>query len=102
MTSFFDLRNAAISDQDILSNTNVRDRESRALIIVKLGFSVVAPIRMMIHFSTKGSRASCWALFHRWISSRKTIVGIFVEKFFFAFAMILVRSSFLLVTQERW
>ncbi len=41
----------------------------------KYGFSVVAPISVTRPSSTAGSRASCWALLKRWISSRKNIVG---------------------------
>ncbi len=41
----------------------------------KYGFSVVAPISVISPSSTAGSRASCWALLKRWISSRKKIVG---------------------------
>ena len=40
----------------------------------KNGFSVVAPIIVSVPSSTAGSRASCWALLNRWISSRKRIV----------------------------
>lgn len=40
----------------------------------KEGFSVVAPMRMMLPFSTKGRKASCCALLKRWISSTKTMV----------------------------
>ena len=36
---------------------------------------MVAPIRVSSPSSTAGSRASCWALLKRWISSRKRIVG---------------------------
>ena len=38
------------------------------------GFSVVAPTRMMVPFSTWGRKASCWAWLKRWISSTKRIV----------------------------
>ena len=40
----------------------------------KNGFSVVAPISVSVPSSTAGSRASCWALEKRWISSRNRIV----------------------------
>ena len=40
----------------------------------KYGFSVVAPISVIIPSSTAGSSASCCALLKRWISSRKRIV----------------------------
>ena len=38
------------------------------------GFSVVAATRTTWRFSTPGSRASCWALVKRWISSRNSTV----------------------------
>ena len=50
------------------------DRDSRGEITENEGFSVVAAMRMTQPFSTPGSRASCWALVKRWISSRKRIV----------------------------
>ncbi len=70
--------------------------------MVKLGFSVVAPISVMMPFSTKGSSVSCWDLFRRWISSRKTSVGVPYFWLSSAFLMISVRSSFLLLTPESW
>src|SRR5689334_20790016 len=48
-----------------------RRRERRASFIAKEGFSVVAPIKINVPFSTKGRKRSCCALFKRWISSRK-------------------------------
>ena len=54
--------------------TNTLHRESSAPLISKEGFSVVAPMRRMLPFSTKGRKASCWALLKRWISSTKTMV----------------------------
>ena len=35
---------------------------------------MVAPISTMLPFSTKGRKASCWALLNRWISSTKRMV----------------------------
>ena len=35
---------------------------------------MVAPMRIMLPFSTKGRKASCWALLNRWISSTNTMV----------------------------
>ena len=52
--------------------TKTRQRESKALLISKEGFSVVAPMRTMLPFSTNGRNASCCALLKRWISSTKT------------------------------
>ena len=40
-------------------NTNTRQRESKALLISKEGFSVVAPIKIIAPFSTNGKKASC-------------------------------------------
>ena len=54
--------------------TNTLHRESSAPLISKEGFSVVAPMSRMLPFSTKGRKASCWALLKRWISSTKTMV----------------------------
>jgi len=53
--------------------TRTRHRERRAEIISKPGFSVVAPMRIISPRSTCGRSLSCWALFQRWISSRKII-----------------------------
>ena len=55
-------------------STNTLQRDSSAPLTSNDGFSVVAPIRMMLPFSTKGRKASCWALLKRWISSTNTIV----------------------------
>ena len=51
-----------------------RDRESSGETTEKDGFSVVAATSTTQRFSTPGSRASCWALLKRWISSRKSTV----------------------------
>ena len=48
-----------------LCSTNTLQRESSAPFTSKEGFSVVAPMRMMLPFSTKGRKASCWALLKR-------------------------------------
>ena len=55
-------------------STNTFDRDSNAALTSNDGFSVVAPIRTMSPLSTRGRKASCWALLKRWISSTKTIV----------------------------
>ncbi len=83
------------------SNTNTLHLLSSALLIVKLGFSVVAHIKIIVHFSTKGSKTSCWALFRRWISSRKIMVCLPYWWFSFACSISLVTSSFLLVTPDK-
>src|SRR3989338_8134219 len=54
--------------------TKTRQRESKGLITSKEGFSVVAPKSVIRLFSTYGNKASCWALFHRCISSINRIV----------------------------
>lgn len=97
-----DLRLWAISSGVTGSNTNTFALDNSARTIVKLGFSVVAQTSVTIHFSTYGRSESCWALFHRWISSRKSTVRLHSRKFLRAFVMICVRSSFLLTTPDRW
>ena len=61
------------------------------------GFSVVAPIRVTVPSSTAGSRASCWALLNRWISSMNRTVRLPRRRSAFASAMA-SRSS---LTPER-
>ncbi len=51
-----------------------RQRDRSAEFTSNEGFSVVAPISVMIPRSTCGSRASCCALLKRWISSMKSSV----------------------------
>ena len=48
-------------------------RESSAGITSKLGFSVVAPMRVTQPRSTASKRESCWVLLNLWISSMKMI-----------------------------
>ena len=79
-------------------NTKTRQRESRAALISKDGFSVVAPIRMMLPFSTKGRNASCCALLKRWISSTKRTVRIPMRRLFSAWFMTSLISLIPLVT----
>ena len=55
-------------------STNTRHRDKSAALISNDGFSVVAPINMILPFSTYGRNASCWALLKRWISSTKRTV----------------------------
>src|SRR5438132_9461915 len=52
-------------------STNTRQRDSSAPVNSKLGFSVVAPMRVTTPFSTQGRKASCCARLKRWISSQK-------------------------------
>ena len=83
------------------SRMYVRHRERSALITVKLGFSVVAPMSVTIHFSTHGNRTSCCDLVHLCISSRKRIVCRPSLKLDCAFAIIFTTSSFFARTAER-
>src|SRR6056300_208067 len=53
-----------------------RDLEMRGFITLKLGFSVVAAIRVIIPDSTAPRSESCWALENRCISSRNNTVGL--------------------------
>ena len=46
-------------------NTNTRIRESNAPLISNDGFSVVAPIKVIVPASTCGRNASCCALLNR-------------------------------------
>ena len=55
-------------------STNTLHRDKSAELISNEGFSVVAPMRMMLPFSTKGRNASCCALLKRWISSTNRMV----------------------------
>ena len=59
-------------------NTYTWQRLSKALITSKEGFSVVAPINVMVPFSTAPSKASCWPLLKRWISSMNNMQPAFV------------------------
>src|SRR2546422_8151311 len=56
------------------SRTKTRQRDSSAPRSSKLGFSVVAPIKVIVPFSTQGRKASCCALLKWWISSQNRIV----------------------------
>ena len=69
--------------------------------ISKEGFSVVAPMRMMLPFSTKGRKASCCALLKRWISSTKRMVLTPKRLFFSACSMTCLISLMPLVTAEK-
>mgnify|MGYP001424143456 CR=1 FL=1 len=44
---------------DVGSNVKIRDLLTRALFTAKNGFSVVAPIKVIVPFSIEGSKASC-------------------------------------------
>jgi putative ATPase len=75
----------AVADPRGLAGAVELDPEARAAIIrlasgaarralTALEAAAVAATRMTVRFSTPGSRASCWALVNRWISSRKSTV----------------------------
>ena len=66
--------NSLISSVVKACKTKTLQRDSKAPLISKDGFSVVAPMRTMLPFSTKGKNASCCALLKRCISSTKRIV----------------------------
>ena len=51
-----------------------RQRESSAPLISNDGFSVVAPMSVIVPASTWGRKASCWVRLKRWISSTKRMV----------------------------
>ena len=68
------LRIRTISSAVSARKTWTLQRESRAEITSKEGFSVVAPMRTMSPCSTYGKKASCCALLKRWISSTKITV----------------------------
>ena len=68
------MRSASMSSVLRGLSTKTRQRERRAPFTSKEGFSVVAPMSMMLPLSTKGRKASCWALLKRCISSTKTMV----------------------------
>ena len=61
---------SSVSDLSV----NTRHLESSAVLISKEGFSVVAPISMIVPSSTYGRMTSCCALLKRCISSMKRIV----------------------------
>ncbi len=65
---------ASICSVESACNTYTRVRESKGAITSKDGFSVVAPISVMLPASTCGRKASCWALLNRCTSSMNTIV----------------------------
>ena len=59
------VKSLAISSVVSCFNTNTLHLESKAAFISKEGFSVVAPIRIILPLSTKGRKASCCALLKR-------------------------------------
>ncbi len=55
-------------------STYTRARDSSAAFTSNDGFSVVAPMNVIVPFSTCGRKASCWALLKRWTSSMNSTV----------------------------
>ena len=84
-------RISMMSSLEMGSSTSTRDRESRGVMTSKLGFSVVAPIRVIKPDSTWGKNASCWALLKRWISSTNNMVR--APKFQFCLALSTTAST---------
>ena len=64
-------RMRAISSRERGCRTATRQRESKAALTSNEGFSVVAPMSVIVPCSTACKSASCWALLKRWISSMK-------------------------------
>lgn len=56
------------------SNFITIDLDIKALFTSKYGFSVVAPIKIIVPFSTYGSKASCCSLLNLCISSINSIL----------------------------
>ena len=84
------------------SSLKTRARLRSGATTSKDGFSVVAPIRVIVPSSTACSTASCWALLKRWISSMKSIVRARPSRRpASAAAMTLRRSATPLETAER-
>ena len=67
-------RRAVMSPSDSFERTKTLQRDSRAEFSSNEGFSVVAPMRVMLPFSMYGRNSSCWVLLKRWISSTKSTV----------------------------
>ena len=92
-----EVRSAVVS----ACRTNTLQRDKSAPLTSNDGFSVVAPIKMMLPFSTKGRKASCCALLKRWISSTNTIVRSPKRRLSSACCMTCLISLMPLVTAEK-
>ena len=102
----FGLEMACLSKETISSSssalrTNTLQRDKRAPLISNDGFSVVAPISIMLPFSTKGKKASCWDLLKRCISSTNRIVFSPKTRLFSACFITSLISLIPLVTAEK-
>ena len=82
-------------------NTNTLQRDRSAPFTSNEGFSVVAPISIMLPFSTYGKKASCCALLKRWISSTNRMVFSPKRLPFSACSMTCFISFIPLVTAEK-
>jgi len=51
--------NVPAGQLDVGSNVKIRDLLTSALLTAKKGFSVVAPIKIIVPFSIEGNKASC-------------------------------------------
>ena len=67
---------AATASPSRALSTYTRARDSSALLSSKEGFSVVAPMKVMVPSSMWGRKASCWALLNRCTSSTNSTVGL--------------------------
>ena len=92
-----DTRSAA----DSACKTNTLHRDKSAPFTSNDGFSVVAPIRIILPFSTNGRNASCCALLNLCISSTKSIVRSPNRRPFSASVMTCFISLIPLVTAEK-
>ena len=91
-------RSFFISASSSAFRMNTRHRDNSAEFISKEGFSVVAPTRMMLPFSTKGRNASCCALLNRCTSSANISVRIPLLRFSSAWTILSRISRIPLVT----
>ena len=82
-------------------NTNTLQRDRSAPLTSNDGFSVVAPIRIMLPFSTNGKNASCCALLNLCISSTNSTVFSPNRLFFSACSITCLISFIPLVTAEK-
>ena len=90
-----------ISSSSSALRTNTLQRDKRAPLISNDGFSVVAPINIILPFSTKGRKASCCDLLKRCISSTKRIVFSPKTRLFSACFITSLISLIPLVTAEK-
>ena len=75
------------------SNVIRRNRDNNGRLTSKNGFSVVAPIRIIVPSSTQGKSTSCWLLLKRCISSRNKMVRCCKERTRLRASSIIFRNS---------